>query len=495
MMSPLPFLLPIPDRPMSGFQLGFPALQAAASPARFRCRYATCFARRLLATVTALALSVPALAEHRALIVGVGEYRDDSVSDLPGIDLDVEMMRDAAELLGFRPRNIRTLVDEEATLAGMRRELQTLADASYGEDDRVLLYFSGHGTHVSDDNGDELDGRDETLVLHDTRLADGELRDFLRDDEFGALLNDIDAGNVLVLVDACHSGTATKSFRSINERGTPKYFSNPGAAYGGGSVRARSLVPELRSKHVLLSAAADSELAQATRHGSAFTLGVSEAIKAARSRGEVTPAELQQAAARYIAELEAAGMGDGHTPQLEGSPELLSQNLFFREQSGPGPTRRKLEAMAAKLPAMAFTAPSAALSVGEQVVLTLELPRSGYLNVVTVNPNDEAVVLFPNSYHPDNEVQAGRFVLPADAMNFVLRAREPVGESVTVAFLSEQSVNLYRNTTKGRDGAGNIVDELVPLSAKAGARMRSIVAESRSGSRNHAGKVVVRVSR
>ena len=449
----------------------------------------------LLATVAALALGAPAWGEHRALIVGVGEYRDDSVSDLPGIDLDVEMMRDAAELLGFRPQYIRALLDEEATLAGIRRELQNLAAASYGADDRVLLYFSGHGTHVPDDNGDEPDKQDEALVLHDTRFVDGALRDFLRDDEFGELLDAISANNVLVLVDACHSGTATKSFRSINERGTPKYLKNPSAAYGGGSVGERSLVSERRTNHVLLSAAADSELAQATRHGSAFTLGISEAIKAARAGGKVTPAGLQKAAARHIAELEAAGdIGGGHTPQLAGSPQMLSRNLFFRGQSGPGPTRRKLEAMAAELASMPFTVPEPALRVGDKVVLTLELPRDGYLNVVNVNPNDEALVLFPNAFHRENKVSAGRFVLPADAMDFDLVAREPIGESVTVAFLSEQSVNLYRDASKGRDSSGNIVATLAPLSAKAGARMRSIVAEAR-GSRNHAGKVVVRVSR
>ena len=81
------------------------------------------------------------------------------------------MMRDAAQLLGFREGNTRTLLDRQATLAGFRREVQRLAENSYADDDRVLIYFSGHGTHVPDDNGDEPDERDEALMLHDILLV------------------------------------------------------------------------------------------------------------------------------------------------------------------------------------------------------------------------------------------------------------------------------------------------------------------------------------
>ena len=222
--------------------------------------------------------------------------------DLPGIDLDATMMRTAAELLGFPPRNIRTIQDEGATLQAVRRELQSLAAATYGADDRVLIYFSGHGTHVPDDNGDEADNKDEALALHDTRHCEGELHNFLRDDEFGRLLDAIPSSNILVLVDADHSGSVT------------------------------DLGP---ANHVLLSAAADNELVQATSHGSAFTLGVSEAIKSTRRQGKLTltPKELQQAAARRITELMEPGQV--HTPQLSGDPASLSRNLFRLRRTTP----------------------------------------------------------------------------------------------------------------------------------------------------------------
>ena len=188
--------------------------------------------RWLVSVLASLALAPAAWtsAEHRALIVGVGEHQDASMN-LPGIELDTAMMGAAAERLGFPQRSIRTLLDEDATLAAFRRELASLAAARYGADDRVLVYFSGHGTHVPDDNGDESDDKDEALVLHDTHVSGGELRGFLRDDEFGRLLGAIPSSSVLVDVRAtAEKGSTTKSFPAIGERGRPKHLTNCNAA-------------------------------------------------------------------------------------------------------------------------------------------------------------------------------------------------------------------------------------------------------------------------
>ena len=163
--------------------------------------------------VFALALTLPVSAENRALIIGVGEHEDDNVSDLPGIELDVIMMQDVAKHLGFRASQITTLRDEEATLAAITREIANLGSA--GRDDQVLVYFSGHGDHVPDMNGDEEDGWDEVLIPHDTRIAGSKVENVLLDDDLGEMLADIRSRRLLLLIDACHSGTATKSFSNL----------------------------------------------------------------------------------------------------------------------------------------------------------------------------------------------------------------------------------------------------------------------------------------
>ena len=111
-----------------------------------------------------LAAASFAAAADRALIVGIGDYA--TVSDLPGIQLDVDMMKEVAEDLGFQ--NIETLTNQEATYDGFKAGFDRLI-ADTGAGDRVLIYFSGHGACVADQDGDESDGKDEALVLYDTR--------------------------------------------------------------------------------------------------------------------------------------------------------------------------------------------------------------------------------------------------------------------------------------------------------------------------------------
>lgn len=439
-----------------------------------------------------------ALAENRALLIGIGDYAHDSVSDLPGIHSDVQAMQIVAQKFGFSEGGIRTLLDKDAKLDDVRREFkQWLQAPQYEEDDRVLFYFSGHGAHVKDDNGDEGDGRDEILVLHDTRVEGGGLHNFLRDDEFGALLNGIGARNVLVLIDACHSGTATKSIRLVGEAGKSKYFPNPTLPFQSGGtpeVMDKNVVAKGRANHVLLSAAADNELAQATNNGSAFTLGVTETVEGALREGRaLTPKQLQAGVSEHIESLLEASRR--HTPQLSGSDALLGGNLFFAERSGSGATRRKLERLAERLEAMPMETPKAEYQLGQTIVFRVNLPKEGYLNVVNVGPKDDAVVLFPNAFHKDNKVSAGTFRLPTEKMAFDLVAQEPLGESVTVAFLSQRNVNLYQDAVKGRDRNGNLIAQLAPLSAKAIVSVRSIGVRGRNGSENYAGKALVKVVR
>ena len=153
--------------------------------------------------VLATTLCAPfATAADRALIVGVGDYAQ--VSDLPGIDLDVGMMQEAAERLGFR--EIRTLLDREATYDRFKALFERWLIDGTQSGDRVLLYFSGHGVCGGPD-GDESDGKDEALILHDTRLRGSTMERSLPDDEFRDLLQRLSGRHVLVLIDAQYSGT------------------------------------------------------------------------------------------------------------------------------------------------------------------------------------------------------------------------------------------------------------------------------------------------
>lgn len=234
---------------------------------------------KIIGTCLALLLAAQGLAADRALLIGVGDYALPGAR-LPGIPQDVATMRELLGELGFDDRHIHTLVDREATLSAIRIAFQRHLIHGVGADDRVVIYFSGHGTQVPDTSGDEADGVDETLLPFDARLATRGgttvLENTLLDDEMESLLSAIPAGEVIVIVDACHSGTVTRALDPGDAGHVSKSFVYEGMPV---AVAMRSIDREDATlNYVALSAAADDQLAIATERGSVFTAAVVEVI-------------------------------------------------------------------------------------------------------------------------------------------------------------------------------------------------------------------------
>jgi hypothetical protein len=82
-----------------------------------------------------------------------------------------------------------------------------------GPNDMALIFFSGHGTTVKDDNGDEKDGVDEAFVMYDAEGAQyPRAGHVVRDDQFASWISALGTSKVFTFVDACHSGGLNKSF-------------------------------------------------------------------------------------------------------------------------------------------------------------------------------------------------------------------------------------------------------------------------------------------
>jgi hypothetical protein len=139
----------------------------------------------------------------RALCIGINNY--------PGTHMDlagcVNDANDWAGELASRGFAVRKLVDSEATKAAMVNEFKSvIGGAATG--DIVVITFSGHGTYVPDQNGDDIDGLDEALCPYDIQTGGGPLID----DEIHALFMARKPGVRLVLIsDSCHSGTVTRA--------------------------------------------------------------------------------------------------------------------------------------------------------------------------------------------------------------------------------------------------------------------------------------------
>ena len=144
-----------------------------------------------------------------ALLIGVDRYFH--VRPLSGCVNDVQVMRQVLTgSFAFPEDHITLLADEQATREGILTAMKELV-ARVGKDDIVVFHYSGHGSQMTDREGDEADGLDETILPSDTGRDPHPNRD-ISDDEIYLWLKDLTAktSSVTLIFDCCHSGTITR---------------------------------------------------------------------------------------------------------------------------------------------------------------------------------------------------------------------------------------------------------------------------------------------
>lgn len=130
----------------------------------------------------------------RALLVGI-TYEKTSYQ-LTGCINDIKNIGNVLKKIGYD--HIVVLKEKEATKANIIKQLNELVST---EADQLWFHYSGHGSHIIDTSGDELDGQDEVICPIDYNTAG-----VLTDD----LLNQIiqkTKSPMIVIMDCCHSGT------------------------------------------------------------------------------------------------------------------------------------------------------------------------------------------------------------------------------------------------------------------------------------------------
>ena len=177
----------------------------------------------------------------RAIVIGIGAYPAESGWCKIHGDNDVPLIASMLGSKGFAAKNIQCLINDNATKKGIISSFNLLIRQAQPKD-VIYIHFSTHGQQVTDLDGDEDDGLDEAIIPFDARkdYVKGvyEGKNHLIDDELNIYLEKIRKqigkdGSLLVVIDACHSGDATRGDRSDNDslviRGTNDIFKLEGS--------------------------------------------------------------------------------------------------------------------------------------------------------------------------------------------------------------------------------------------------------------------------
>jgi hypothetical protein len=136
----------------------------------------------------------------RALVVGINSYAN--ASPLSYAVNDAKEFRDVLiGNLSFSEENITYLVDADATKANILRAYLRFAGADIGLDERIIVYFAGHGHTLTG-----IRGEVGYLVPFDADMDD--ISTLIKWDELTGNSEIVRAKHMLFVMDACYGGLA-----------------------------------------------------------------------------------------------------------------------------------------------------------------------------------------------------------------------------------------------------------------------------------------------
>ncbi|WP_449433778.1 caspase family protein [Pseudomonas putida] len=194
------------------FYLGHAETGANVWAALFQASIAKGFDRRLATVDKTLGIAVAKgrtarRSKDKALLVGINNYPDPA-NRLEGCVNDVFLMSSLLQESKFAPDDIRVVLDERATAAGIRDRLHWLLDDAQPGDRRVLFY-SGHGAQIPSTNAaGEADRLDECLCPWD---FDWTPEHAIIDNDFRDLYIQLPYDTqFMTIFDCCHAGGMTR---------------------------------------------------------------------------------------------------------------------------------------------------------------------------------------------------------------------------------------------------------------------------------------------
>ena len=270
----------------------------------------------------------------RALLIGISKYQrkgtPDELANL-NTELDVELLQKVlVEKFNFALADIVVLKNEQATKEAILAAWRKLV-AETEKGDVVFTHYSGHGDSIPDDNKDEIDGTDEALVPFDY-VSKKDFSRHIRDDEIGKILDELklkQPGSVLISLDSCYSGTATRGDYAV--RGgdpTNDDLVKPETESPSGLEDKGAIFPK---EYVFLAAASPRQTAKETDYDDKQQMGVYSLALVEALTG-ATPRTTYRDLFERINDLVTTKQRD-QNPQLEGSlDELVFDGTAIKQE-------------------------------------------------------------------------------------------------------------------------------------------------------------------
>ena len=197
-----------------------------------------------------------------ALIIGINEY--DNVSKLDYAVKDAELIQELlVKDFDFPIGNISIIKNQQATKQNVLKEFSKIT-RSANTNDRVIIYFAGHGETMDLPRGGEMgylvpvDGNKKDLYLSSIGMA--ELKNL-------ALMSK--AKHILYLVDACYGGLAVVGSRGLTPDNTNNYINK---------------ITQNNARQIITAGGKGEQVVEKSEWGhSAFTLNLKRGLKDKRA--------------------------------------------------------------------------------------------------------------------------------------------------------------------------------------------------------------------
>jgi len=227
-----------------------------------------------------------------ALIIGIDKY--ENVSNL---DYAVKDANSIASLLqdnfNFPSKNVTVLLNEEATFTNIRNGLSKVSSSAKAND-RVLIYFAGHGM-----TDDLPDGGEMGYLLPIEAKRDELFTTSIPMDDLKRISSMSKSKHMLFLIDACYGGLAATGARGLSST-TPNYIDK---------------ITKDKSRQIITAGGRGEQVIEKSEWGhSAFTLNLIRALEDGKADlnddGYITAEEL----GLFLKEKVSIDSGNQQTP-------------------------------------------------------------------------------------------------------------------------------------------------------------------------------------